>query len=69
MLDHETSFVYYLKNYVFTLEDYLRKGKEEFFITVYCDFVKMPDHTKESIKSEIKYVKSIISAYEQFRNL
>jgi hypothetical protein len=67
MVNDEISFIYYLKNYAFTLEDFLRRGKEEFFKGVYCESIKMPDSSKEALNSEIKYVKSIIKSYEQFR--
>ena len=52
MVNDEISFIYYLKNYAFTLEDFLRRGKEEFFKGVYCDSIKMPDSLKfETMKT------------------
>jgi hypothetical protein len=56
-----------LKNYAFVLEDFSRRNKEEFFKGSYCDSIKMMDKSKDALDSEIKYVKSIITAYEQFR--
>lgn len=67
MVGNEIGFIYYLKNYAFALEDFLRRDKEEFFRGVYSESIKMPDSSKEALILEIKYVKSIIKSYEQFR--
>jgi len=66
-MNDELGFFYYLKNYHRCLEDFLDRGKEEIFLQKYCDSITLQDKSKLRIESEMKYVKSIINGYEQFR--
>jgi hypothetical protein len=66
-MNDEIRFIYYLKNYYRCLEDFLERDKEEFFLMKYCDSITLQDKSKFKIESEMKYVKSIINGYEQFR--
>lgn len=66
-MSDELTFIYYLKNYHRCLEDFLNRGKEEIFLQKYCESIKIQDKSRLKIQSEMKYVKSIINGYEQFR--
>jgi len=64
---HEISLHSYLKNYIFVLEDYLRRKKEEFYIANTLKNDKLSCVSEEKIMNEIKFTKIIFNALNTYR--
>lgn len=64
---HEISLHSYLKNYIFVLEDYLRRQKEEFYFANTFKSEKLCFLSEEKIINEIKFTKVILNALNTFK--
>jgi hypothetical protein len=65
----ENNYLLYLKSYVFRLQEYYDRGKEEFYNESLQHFYSKPIELESKLKleEEIRRVNQIIHAYEKFR--
>lgn len=65
----DVNYILYLKNYVFRLQEYYDRGKEEFYDEKLQHFISKPIELESKLKleEEISKINQIISAYEKFR--
>lgn len=65
----EVEFIVYLKHYSISLESYLRTDQEEFVVDTFYKKQKMMQKSKDKIKTELKIIKSITQAYENYKRI
>jgi hypothetical protein len=65
----DSNYIQYLKSYVFRLQEYYERGKEEFYNESLNHFHSKPMDIESKLKleEEIRKVNQIIHAYEKFR--